>query len=161
VIFRALNPSYEREAARIVALQRAFYAVEAALIGTLDIPPLRETMPALAWCGETFYGYFAGGELVGAVSYKGETGVMDVHRLVAHPEHFRKGIVRSLMKHIENTEASLSEIVVSTGSKNLPARSLYMSLGFAQKREVEVARELRVTLFEKVVRDDALHRVGP
>jgi ribosomal protein S18 acetylase RimI-like enzyme len=118
-------------------------------------------MHDLACCGETFYGYFVGGEMVGAVSYKVETGVMDVHRLVVHPEHFRKGIARSLMKHIEYTEASLSEIVFSTGSKNLPARRLYRSPGFAQKREVEVARGLRVTLFEKVVRDDALHRVGP
>ena len=160
-MIRAINPSHEREAARIVALRRASYAVEAALIGTFDIPPLRETMHDLACCGETFHGYFAGGELVGASSYKVETGVMDVHRLVVHPEHLRKGIARSLMKHIEDTEVPLSRIVVSTGSKNLPARSLYRRLGFAEKREVEVARGLRVILFEKVVRDDAIRRVWP
>jgi hypothetical protein len=38
---------------------------------------------------------------------------------------------------------------------------LYRRPGFAEKREVEVARGLRVTLFEMVVRDDALHRVWP
>ena len=160
-MIRPPNPSHEREAARIVALQRASYAVEAALIGTFDILPLRETMHGLACCGETFHGYLAGGELVGAVTYKVETGVMDVRRLVVNPEHFRKGIARFLMKHIEDTETLLSRIVVSTGGKNLPARSLCRRLGFAEKREVEVARGLRVTLFEKVVRDDVLHRVWP
>ena len=116
----ALNPSHEREAVRVVALQRVSYAVEAALIGTFDIPPLREMMHDLACCGETFYGYFAAGELVGVVSRKMETGVVDVHQLVVHPEHFRKGIAGSLLKHIEDTEAYLSSIVVSTGSKNPP-----------------------------------------
>ena len=160
-MIRALNPSHEREAARIVALQRTSYSVEAALIGAFDIPPLREPMHALSCCGETFYGYFAGGELVGAVSCKVESGVVDVHRLMVHPEHFRKGIVCSLTEHLEDTETPLSRIVASTGSINFPASSLYRRLGFAEKREVEVARGLRVTLFEMVVRDDALRRVWP
>jgi ribosomal protein S18 acetylase RimI-like enzyme len=150
-VIRALNPSHEHETARIAALHKVSYAVEAALIGSFDIPPLREPMHDLACCGE----------MVGAVSYKVETGVMDVHRLVVHPQHFHEGIARSLLKHIEDVEAPLSRIVVSTGSKKLPARSLYRRLGFAEKLEVEVARGLRVTLFEKVVRDDVLLRVWP
>ena len=160
-MIRALNPSHEHETARIADLHKVSYAVEAALIGSFDMPPLREPRHDLACCGETFYGYFVGGEMVGAVSYKVKTGVMDVHRLVVHPQHFHEGIARSLLKHIEDVEAPLSRIVVSTGSKNLSARSLYRRLGFAEKREVEVARGSRVGLFEKVVRDDAFHRVWP
>ena len=90
-----------------------------------------------------------------------ESGVVDVHRLMVRPEHFRKGIARSLTEHLEDTETPLSRIGASTGSINFPARSLYRRPGFAEKRKAEVARRLRVTPFGKVVRDDALCRVWP
>lgn len=149
-MIQPLDLSDEARTAELLALQRTSYAVEAALIGTSDIPPLKDTPRTLARTGETFYGYFEEGSLVGAISYKNEKGILDIHRLVVHPDHFRKGIGRSLVAFVEETErASSGKIVVSTGSENHPARSLYLSLGFRETREVEVAPALRVTYFEK------------
>ena len=41
---------------RLVALQRASYAVEAELIGARELPPMSESPEALRACGETFLG---------------------------------------------------------------------------------------------------------
>ena len=142
-----LDLSDEARANELLALQRTSYAVEAALIGTSDIPPLKDTRETLARHGETFYGYFKGESLVGAISYKVEDNVLDIHRLVVHPDHFRKGIGSSLVAFVEETGPR--RILVSTGSDNGPAKNLYLSLGFRETREVEVAPKLRVTLFEK------------
>ena len=45
--------------------------------------------------------------------------------------------------------ATVDKIVVSTGTKNGPARHLYRSLGFEETREAEVAPGLRITFFKK------------
>lgn len=97
----ALDISDEREALRVLEVQRISYAVEARLIGSWDIPPLKDTVRSLRRCGETFCGYLVKGRLAGVLSYKAETAVLDIHRLVVHPDHFRKGIARSLFEHVE------------------------------------------------------------
>lgn len=147
-----LDLSDEREALRVLDLQRFSYAVEARLIGSWDIPPFRGTVRSLQRCGETFFGYFVEGRLAGALSYKEEAAVLDIHRLVVDPDHFRKGIARSLIQHIEKSARLSSKIVVSTGARNTPARSLYRSIGFEEAEEIEVAPGLRIVRFEKTVR---------
>ncbi len=86
---------------------------------------------------------------MGAISYKREDEALDIHRLVVHPDHFRKGIARALVEHIEGLAGTAARIVVSTGAKNVPAKHLYRSLGFKEVREAEVAPNLRITFFEK------------
>ena len=148
-MIRDLDLSDERQVLEILSLQDASYAVEAELIGTFDIPPLKDTGDTLRRCGETFCGFFAEGRLAGAISYKIEGDVLDIHRLVVHPDRFRKGIARTLVKHVEKNAGTVERIVVSTGTKNFPARRLYRSLGFEETGEAEVAPGLRVTFFEK------------
>ncbi len=148
-MIKDLDLSNERQVLEILDLQRASYAVEAELIGSLDIPPLKDTQDTLRRCGETFCGYLAEGRLVGAISYKRGDGVLDIHRLVVHPDHFRKGIARALVEHIEEIAGSADRIIVSTGAKNTPAKRLYRGLGFEETREAEVAPGLRLTFFEK------------
>jgi ribosomal protein S18 acetylase RimI-like enzyme len=148
-VIRQLDLSDEARTKELLALQQASYAVEAALIGTSDIPPLKDTPETLARCGETFYGYFEGDSLVGAISYKIENDTLDIHRLVVRPDRFRKGIGRSLVAFVEEIEPGPRRIVVSTGAGNRPAKNLYLSLGFRKTNETEVAPGLRVALFEK------------
>jgi ribosomal protein S18 acetylase RimI-like enzyme len=148
-VIRELDPSDEREALRIVDLQTASYAVEARLIGSWDIPPLKDTVHTLRRCRETFCGYFVEGRLIGMLSYKKVGDILDIHRLAVHPDHFRKGIARSLIEHVERTAQPVSKAIVSTGAKNTPARSLYLSIGFEETEEVEVIPGLRIVRFEK------------
>jgi len=148
-VIRPLDLSDGALIAKLLVLQKASYAAEAALIGTWDIPPLKDTPRTLARCGETCYGYFEGDSLVGAISYKCENDTLDIHRLVVHPDHFRKGIGRSLVAFMQETEPKARKVVVSTGAENHPARNLYLSLGFRKTGEAEVARALRIAYLEK------------
>ena len=136
---RKLDLSDPREVTDVLDLQRSAYAVEAGLLGS-EVPLLKDTTRILQDCGETFYGYFAEDELVGTVSFKRTDSVLDIHRLVVHPEHFRRGIGRSLMVHAEGVAGPVDRIIVSTGSKNSPARHPYRSLGF---RETGASKPVR------------------
>ena len=146
---RELDLSNGLELMEVLELQKSSYAVEAALIGSSDIPPLNDTLRTLESCGETFYGYILEGEIVAAISYKTVEGGVDIHRLVVSPDHFRKGIARSLVSHVASVERGADRLLVSTGTDNFPAKNLYRSLGFQEAAESEVAPGLRATFFEK------------
>lgn len=149
VMIRELDLSNELELKKVLELQRASYAVEADLIGSSEIPPLNDTPYTLEGCGETFYGYVLEGEILGAISYKTMEWGVDIHRLVVRPDHFRKGIARSLVGYVETVEWKLDRLIVSTGSSNSPAKSFYRSLGFKKTAESEMVPGLCVTFFEK------------
>jgi ribosomal protein S18 acetylase RimI-like enzyme len=144
----------------VLALQRASYAVEARLIGTSEIPPLRDRPTTLRDCGETFYGYRIEGGLAGAVSYKVHGEVLDIHRLVVHPDHFRKGIARRLIRHVVDVVPGVRRAVVQTASENEPARSFYRSLGFRETGAYEPFPGLSVTTFERRVVARRAHENG-
>ena len=116
---------------RVVALQRAAYAVEAQLIGAVELPPMRETPAQLRASGETFLGAHRVGRLVGAVSYKRHGGTVDIHRLVVDPAAFRGGVATALLDALEAREAGAEHWTVGTGAANAPARALYERRGYA------------------------------
>lgn len=142
-----------RELAKeVLEVQIPSYMVEAEIIGSSDIPPLKDTIDTLQQCGETLFGYYIEEELCGAISIKVEKGEIDIHRLIVHPDHFRKGIAQRLLDFIEcNIECKeeIETIKVSTGSKNNPAVSLYIKNGFHKVDEVRVNKQLSLTIFEK------------
>ncbi|MFE8701449.1 GNAT family N-acetyltransferase [Cytobacillus sp. FJAT-54145] len=129
-------------------MQKESYKVEAEYIGTYEIPPLKESLQELMDCGETFIGYYEGGEIVGALSYKLEDNEIDIHRVMVDPNHFRKGIARKLIGHVEEHIPSQG-MVVCTGAKNTPAVTLYLKLGFEKVRDIEVGHGLVLTQFRK------------
>ncbi|QHT62397.1 GNAT family N-acetyltransferase [Paenibacillus lycopersici] len=136
---------------RLLHIQHAAYRIEAELIGFDDIPGLRDTLSSLRDCGETFFGWFEGGgegELAGAIAYRAEGRVVDIHRLVVDPAHFRKGIGEALVRHLFAAHAGCA-FIVATGSANLPAKRLYRKLGFAEMRERQAAPGLWITEFER------------
>lgn len=146
---RRLDITDEETAARVLAIQIPAYRVEAELIGFDGIPPLHDTLEKLRGCGETFYGYFVGAELAGAIAYKRDGDVLDIHRMMVHPKHFRKGIATHLLQHLFAVEESVHKTLVSTGTKNQPAIDLYLRNGFQEVRVWEVAPGVSITFFEK------------
>lgn len=139
----------EQEVRALLDLQRASYSVEAHLIGSDAIPPLRDTVEDLRTCGETFVGYMIDGQLAGAISYKRDGVLLDIHRLMVHPRSFRRGIAAQLLAHIEEREQGVERIIVQTGARNVPACSLYQKHGFTTIETIEVQPGLLVTRFEK------------
>jgi len=151
-MIRKLQIEDVRDAGCVLAMQIPSYMVEAELIGFFEIPPLKDSLATLMQCGETFYGYFIDEQLAGAISYKMECQVLDIYRMMVHPSYFRRGIARSLIGYIEHVEDGIEKMLVSTGTKNIPAKQLYASLGFVEVGEREVAEGVYVTLFEKMMR---------
>jgi ribosomal protein S18 acetylase RimI-like enzyme len=151
MMIQKLNVKDPEMAKKILEVQIPSYQVEAELINFYGIPQLKDTVETLMRCGEIFYGYFIQGELAGAIAFKKEGTLLDIHRLVVHPDHFRKGIGRELVNHVLEQERDAKRFLVRTGTKNIPARKLYEKLGFMEIGEQEAGPGVSLTLFEKVV----------
>lgn len=133
---------------QIWALQHMAYPLEAELIGFTELPPLMDTFESISSCGETFYGYVSeDGELVGAIAVELEEDQVTISRMMVHPGHFRKGIAASLIQHVLDLYSAASLFVVSTGTKNTPAVTLYEKFGFKPKDTFEVAPGVVLTEF--------------
>jgi GNAT superfamily N-acetyltransferase len=139
-------------ACRVLDLQRKAYRVEAGLIGSDEIPALRESLAELQACGETFLGAFLDGLLVGAISWKLAGDTIDLHRLVVDPNHVRKGIGAALVQAAIAAEPGARRAIVQTGAANAPAAELYVQEGFERAGEVEPIPGLRVARFTKRLR---------
>lgn len=148
-MIQRLNLQERDEATAVLALQKLSYRQEANLIGSDQIPPLRETLEALQQSTETFYGYFLSSQLAGAISYKRESDLLDIYRMMVHPDYFRRGIARALLQYVEGCEPGIKRIVVSTASLNVPARTLYKHQGFTATAEEEIIPRLWIIHFEK------------
>jgi ribosomal protein S18 acetylase RimI-like enzyme len=119
------------------------------LIGRDDIPPLHEAAGDLQSSGETVFGAFAGDRLAGAVGYKLIDDTLDLHRVMVDPPFFRRGIASKLLGFVEALERRALRSVVTTGSRNIPARRLYERLGYVETTEREVAPGFWIVAFEK------------
>ena len=148
-MIKLLDISSPKLASEVYKLQKLSYAVEAKLIDRADIPPLLETLYDLQKSGETFYGFFKEGALAGVIAYKNDDEILDIYRVMVHPDYFRQGIARSLLEFIEH-KIQCPRIIVATGSENTPAKRLYHSLGFKAFGEHEVEAGFSITTFEKI-----------
>jgi ribosomal protein S18 acetylase RimI-like enzyme len=155
--------------ARLVALQRASYAVEARLIGAESLPPMRETPEQLRASGETFLGARDGGargagarddgaagaahagRLVGALSYRRDGDLVDIHRLVVDPAAFRRGVATALLDALEQRERDARRWTVGTGAGNVPALTLYERRGYRIAGERQVAPGVRWVRLERMI----------
>lgn len=140
-------------AEKLLEIQIPSYKIEAEIIGYGDIPPLKDTVDTLKQCGETFFGYYINDELCAAIAVKVNGNEVDIHRLIVHPDHFRKGIAQKLLTFIEG-QFEKKIIIVATGSKNTPAITLYKKNGFRMTKEVQVNEHLSLTYFEKKLLSD-------
>ncbi|MEW9701340.1 GNAT family N-acetyltransferase [Paenibacillus sp. SI8] len=140
----------------MLSLQIASYRVEAERIGFDDIPPLKEGIASIREADEIFYGYYTADDdgstmLVGAISYSCEGSVVTICRMMVHPDYFRRGIARALLKHVLTVQqrSGASRFIVSTGTANLPAVRLYEDFGFVQRRVFTVPPGVSLTTFER------------
>ncbi len=115
-----LGPDLEDTvAAELVRLQRAAYAVEAALIGDDRIPPLHEGPADLRAARLRWFVVREAAGLVAAVGFTEHDGEVDIDRLVVHPSQHRRGLGRRL---VERVLRDAERAVVATGRDNAPAR---------------------------------------
>ncbi|MCD4839028.1 GNAT family N-acetyltransferase [Neobacillus sedimentimangrovi] len=147
-MIRKLDIRVKETAEEVLNIQIPAYKVEADIIGSIEIPPLKDTVETLQTCGETFFGYYSDEQLGGVISIKVVNEEVDIHRLIVHPNHFRKGIAQALLDFIE-ANFKMNRMIVSTASKNVPAVRFYKKNGFQVIKEVMVNGNLSLTYFEK------------
>ncbi|TDL30876.1 GNAT family N-acetyltransferase [Jeotgalibacillus sp. S-D1] len=148
-MIKRMNAADYKTAEELLRLQLPAYQVEAEIIGYEDLPPLRDTVESLMHCEETFFGYFIDQELCGAISFKTEKEEIDIHRLIVHPNHFRKGIAQKLLDFVIEDQKDMKSIIVSTGTKNKPAVHFYQKNGFSPVKETVINPSLSITLFKR------------
>ncbi|WP_161524644.1 GNAT family N-acetyltransferase [Alteribacter lacisalsi] len=146
-MIRQLNVHERSEAENILAVQVPAYQVEADWINSTSIPGLCDTPELISQSGETFYGWVEGGRVCGILAVKMADQTADIHRLVVDPAFFRRGIAGKLLDHLEK-QGGFSRIIVSTGTKNLPAVSFYLKRGFSETRTI-IREGISLTSFQK------------
>jgi ribosomal protein S18 acetylase RimI-like enzyme len=137
-------------AKRALEIQRLAYRIEADLIGFEGIPPLHESLEELRTSKESFLGYFVEGVLAAFVSYEISDSVLDIGRLVVHPDYFRQGIGQKLIRSLDET-AGIKTLIVSTGALNQPARKLYEGLGFTLIDEILLDAGVKIARYKKEI----------
>ncbi|AKG04480.1 GNAT family N-acetyltransferase [Salimicrobium jeotgali] len=137
-------------AEEVLNIQIPSYNNEAELTDFFELPPLKDTVHSLQQCEETFFGYYLGEELCGAISVKVVNRVIDIHRLMVHPDHFRKRIATTLLRFIEEG-ADFEAMTVSTGSANEPAVNFYLKHGFVKTGESKITKDFSITSFKKML----------
>ena len=138
-------------AEEVVTLQRASYRIEAQLLGARTLPALKESPRRLRRTREQFLGAYEGERLVGAVSWIRSGSLVDIHRLVVHPDRFRRGIAGALLDALELRQPGTERWVVATGEANAPARSLYERHGFVPVGEQLVDGSITIVTYERRV----------
>ncbi|MDP4098096.1 GNAT family N-acetyltransferase [Paenibacillus sp. P96] len=130
-------------------LQHVAYRLEAEKIGFDKIPPLMDTLETLRACGEQFYGAIGeDGEIIGAIATETEQpGSLIITRMMVHPGHFRRGLAGSLIEHVVESHREVPLFMVSTGTLNTPAVSLYQKYGFRPVAVQEIAPGVELTTF--------------
>lgn len=134
-------------AGRVVEIQRAAYRIEADLIGFDGIPPLHDTVADVREHDLHWFGSFEDGQFAGIIAWTDVDGVREIDRLAVHPRFHRRGHARALVEHA----LGHPRVVVSTGTANTPARTLYESLGFVPIGTSEIAPGVTTTDYERVV----------
>ena len=148
-MIRRLDLSDPAVAERLLTIQHAAYAVEAELIGFDGIPPLQEDLAGLMASTEHWLGRYDGAVLVGAVAYELTDDSVDISRLIVDPAYARRGHGRALLDHLDQLEPRPVSLV-STGSANTPAITLYKARGYTEIDQVEVAPGVYVTQLRRV-----------
>lgn len=153
MIFSSPDPAADPYvAATVLALQRASYSLEAALLGDERLPPLQEDEHRLAGWRGTWVMAWDGVELVGAIAWTGRAGVLDIEKLMVSPAATRRGIGTALLSRALEASAG-RPVVVATGRDNVPAVSLYARHGFTREADEQVPPGIWIT---RLVRRDGV-----
>ncbi|SFJ51362.1 GNAT family N-acetyltransferase [Thermoflavimicrobium dichotomicum] len=104
-----LDVSQREVAEQILAVQIPAYQVEAEWIGFQGIPHLHETITSLMQSNLTFYGYRKDGCIAGVIAYEKKQRVLEIDRLVVHPQYFRQGIGQCLIQFVLDNETDVDK----------------------------------------------------
>ncbi|OPY29439.1 MAG: putative acetyltransferase [Methanomassiliicoccales archaeon PtaU1.Bin030] len=146
----------EAELPLILELQRAAFRQEAEHVKDPFIKPMTQTLEELReeLATSVFLKYVEDGVIIGSVRAKAVGGTCYIGRLVVHPDHWRKGIGRSLMREIEGRFRDVQRYELFTREDHESTRPFYRSLGYTPFKIERYSNTLSFVFLEKPVQKD-------
>ncbi len=138
VVYRRLSREHAGEA---LTVQRAAFVEEARIYGTVDIPPLTESLDDLRREIETTVtlGAFAGGRLVGSARLTLEGPIGWISRVAVAPDQQGRGIGGGLLEEVEAAApAEVAAFQLCAGGRSGANVAMYERRGY---REFERRRD--------------------
>ena len=134
----------------ILDLQYLAYQSEAALFGTQDIPPLKQTLAEVAdeFKSGIILKMMKNGKIIGSVRAAEKDGTVYIGKLMVHPDYQCKGLGSKLLTEIERCYPDKRyELFTSTRSReNI---RLYLKMGYTIFDIRTIHDELRFVYLEK------------
>lgn len=137
-----LNNKDKAIATEIRRIFQASYKVEAEILNAVDFPPLKRTLENFLKSNTYFYGCFIADEITGITEIWKDESKTHIQSLVVSPQHFKKGVASTLLKHVIDN-CKTKKITVETGLKNTPAVNLYKKIGFTVDKDWDTNHGVR------------------
>lgn len=132
-----ISPLSEADAGEVLTVQRAAFVSEAAIYGSVDMPPLTQTLTELEAELRAESGLAAriDGRLVGAIRFVEKDGMLLIGRIAIAPDVQGEGVGRTLLDHAESaSNAQVAELF--TGSLSEANIRLYERCGYVEHERV-------------------------
>lgn len=141
----------EEDLEAILKLQYLAYESEARLVGSNDIPPLKQTLAEVE--AEYANGIFLKavnnqGQIVGSVRGYVKAGTLYIGKLMVHPDWQRKGIGSRLLREIESVYPKL-RCELFTGTLSEKNIKLYEGRGYVRFKTKVISPKLEFVYLEK------------
>ena len=149
--YKKICKASEGDLDEILRLQYLAYQSEAALFGTDDIPPLKQTIEEVTdeyLSGTILKMVTEDGRIIGSVRAHAQSGTAYIGKLMVHPDHRGCGLGSTLLSEIERYYSGLRyELFTSTRSKD--NIRLYQKAGYEIFDQRAVDDELVFVYLEK------------
>lgn len=133
-----LSPISVDDAGEVLTIQRAAFVSEAVIYGSVDMPPLTQTLEELEAELREAEGWVArvNGRLVGAVRTREADGLLLIGRIAIAPDMQGSGIGRALLDASEASSRA-AEAELFTGSLSEANIRLYERCGYVETERVD------------------------
>ena len=152
----ALAPISVADAGEVLTIQRAAFVSEARIYGSVDMPPLTQTLEELEAELRESDGWVArvGGRLVGAIRSRTAEGLLLIGRIAIAPDMQGSGIGRALLDAAES-HSGAEEAELFTGSLSEANIRLYESCGYIETERVDTGDGVQEVYLRKRLRGAA------
>ncbi|MBI0584439.1 MAG: GNAT family N-acetyltransferase [Methanomassiliicoccus sp.] len=125
-------PAAEEDLPEILRLQRMAFREEAEHVNDPNIKPMSQTLEGLREesASSTVLKYVLDGEIVGSVRARMDGDVCHISRLVVHPDRWRMGIGRELVREVERRFSEARWFELYTREDHDRTRPFYARLGY-------------------------------
>ncbi len=132
-------------------LQLLSFESEAEMIGSRMVPALMESKEDYNDAFNQWHTYKMvddAGRVIGGIRYQYDDGVVEVGRLMVHPDYRQQGLARKLLGFVDE-QCSQDRRVLYTCTKSWINIKLYTKMGYKAVREIQDDTELSFVYMEK------------